>query len=191
MHIYNTFLVFLESLSSRNSKALLVLPRGLLMLGESPQTAWFTSLPPGSLIQTGSSLSSCSLWGKGTHNLYDNPSNNEIPLLSFKHICSSLFKRDFNSLITIYTLKAVLKSPSQHAFLNLNPTSHFPQVFWTMDLISLFSLGGVGARGVGDGCLRARRLGSDGHQFECQLQYFLAVIWGKLLGLFKLWFFHL
>lgn len=67
MHIYDTDLAFPESLSSRNSKASAVSPQGLLGLGGSPQTAWFTSSLRAGLTEAGSGLSSsCRLWGTGT-----------------------------------------------------------------------------------------------------------------------------
>lgn len=44
MHIYDAYLVFLDSLSFKNSKALQVSPRGLPVPGESPKS------PPGHLF---------------------------------------------------------------------------------------------------------------------------------------------
>ena len=92
MHIYDAYLVFLDSLSFRNSKALQVSPQGLLVPGESPKTPRFTSLPPGRpdlgrfepflLLQVS--------WGRELTTFMKTHLIMRFLLLPLKPICSSL-----------------------------------------------------------------------------------------------------
>ena len=47
MHIYDTYLAFLESLFFQEPKSFKSIISGASWLGESPKTAWVTSFPPG------------------------------------------------------------------------------------------------------------------------------------------------
>lgn len=47
MHIYDTYLVFLREPFFQERKSFRSITSGLLMLRESPKTAWLTPLPPG------------------------------------------------------------------------------------------------------------------------------------------------
>lgn len=151
MHIYDTYPMFLESFSSRNSKASQVLPQGFLMSKEAPQgrlghlfasrLAWSPQVRdfPPPAVSRGRELATFLI----THLI--------MRFLPFplKSVCSSLFKGDFNSLITIRIPRLFLKSPSQHVFLNWNPTNDFSQVLLLEYLVDFLAFSYSAWEGLG------------------------------------------